>query len=61
MLRPKALGKPSIFIRGIPATLRQNLLGREIKSTTTETATANQLPQSGINGVVTPVNPQHDR
>lgn len=48
MMQPKALGKPSAFIRGIPATLRQTSLGKEIKSTLTESATANQLPQSGI-------------
>lgn len=48
IIQPKAPGKPSMLIRGISATLRQALLGGEIKSTTTETATANQLPQSGI-------------
>jgi hypothetical protein len=44
----KTLGKSSLFIRGISATLRQTSPDKEIKSTTTETATVNQLPQSGI-------------
>ena len=40
--------QPSLFIRGISATLRQNSLGNEIKFTATESETVNQLPQSGI-------------
>jgi hypothetical protein len=62
IIQPRTPGKPSMLIRGIAATLRQALLGSEIKSTTTETATANQLPQSGIGrGKYIPqVNPQHN-
>ncbi len=61
--QPKTLGEPSMLTRGIPATLRQALLGSEITSTTTKIATANQLPQSGIGwGKLIPqVNPQHNR
>ena len=40
-------GQPS-YLSVAPATLKQASLGKEIKSTTTESATVNQLPQSGI-------------
>jgi hypothetical protein len=43
---------------------KTNSLGKEIKSTFTDTATVNQLPQSGIGWdttLVTQFNPQHDR
>lgn len=40
--------RPRLFVRGIPATLRQNSLGKEITSTVAESETVNQLPQSGI-------------
>lgn len=44
-----------MLIRGISAALRQTLPDKEIKSTTTETATVNQLPQSGIRRGVIPI------
>ena len=43
---------------------KTNSLGQEIRSTTADTATANQLPQSGISrdaSLAIPVNPKHDR
>ena len=40
--------RPRLFVRGISASLRQNSLGNEIKPTAAESATVNQLPQSGI-------------
>ena len=43
---------------------KTNSLGKEIKSTSTDTATVNQPPQSGIGWdttLVTQVNPKHDR
>lgn len=54
MIHPDNLGKLSSLIRGIPATLRQAFLGKEIKSTFADTAAVNQLPQSGIHGQLTP-------
>lgn len=49
-LQPIAPGQPSLFIRGVLASLRQNSLGGGIDHTTAESATANQLPQSGTIG-----------
>ena len=46
--QPAALGKSSAPTRGISATLRQVFLDSEIKHIAAETATVNQLPQSGI-------------
>ena len=51
---------PVNFIRGNQATLRQISLGKEIKHTTAEAATANQLPQSGIQRETSHSNPQHN-
>lgn len=44
---PKAPDQPSIFVRGIPATLRQSSLGNEIDIAVMESKTTNQLPQPG--------------
>lgn len=61
IIQSKTLGKSSMFIRGIPATLRQTLLDKEIKSTTTETATVNQTSSIRDNVGENPqANPQHD-
>lgn len=53
--------KLSILIRGIPATLRQALLGKEIEFTFADAAAINQPPQSGTHGqFLAQFNPWHD-
>jgi len=62
-MHPKVPGQPSISSVAICNT-KTNSLGREIKSTFTDSATVNQLPQSGIGWdatLATQVNPKHDR
>jgi len=48
MTQPAALGKSSTPTRGISATLRRVFLDSEIGYIVADSATANQLPQSGI-------------
>jgi|JI102314A2RNA_FD_contig_51_2740290_length_505_multi_5_in_0_out_0_2 hypothetical protein len=62
-IHPKLLASP-VFSSVAICNTKTNSLGKEIKSTFTDSATVNQLPQSGIGWDTTLVpqfNPQHDR
>ena len=61
MMRSDPMVTPPQLVRGISATLRQAAQGMEFGFTFAHLATADQLPQPGIQKGNTPLNARNDQ